>query len=140
MSEGSLATSHTFLRELWLICKYGLVGIGNTLFSTALIFIFSAVGFSFEIYTTIAYVAGMIVSFFLNYRLTFSSSGKDLHVRAFKFVIVSLTMLCLTQLVQHVLIRRIGMSETFGVILGMCTYTGGGYILNRLWVFGGRNS
>lgn len=128
------------LREIWTAFKYGLVGLVNTGISVVLMYLFAGLGLPYGLYTAIAYVVGMIVSFTLNYLVTFRSQGLPVLPRALKFAAVSLTMLGVVQLVQYLLIDRIGLAEPAGVAIGMVVYTGGGYALNRLWVFGGRNA
>lgn len=51
--------------------KFLLVGVGNTLFSTVLMFALEGLGYWPS--TAIAYVAGAVLSFFLNRRFTFHS-------------------------------------------------------------------
>lgn len=51
--------------------KFLLVGVGNTLLSTALMFALEGLGYWPS--TAIAYVAGAVLSFFLNRRFTFHS-------------------------------------------------------------------
>jgi putative flippase GtrA len=134
----SITTSVLF-RELWTMFKYGLVGLCNTAFSAGIMYLLGRIGVGYLLYTTIAYLAGMTLSFTLNYFLTFRASGSRVFPRLLKFAAVNLSMLGVTQLVQFLLIEKIGIRELFGVILGMMVYTGGGYVLNRLWVFrGGR--
>ena len=54
--------------------KFLLVGVGNTLLSTVLMFALEGLGYWPS--TAIAYVAGAVMSFFLNRRFTFHSQEK----------------------------------------------------------------
>ena len=54
--------------------KFLLVGVGNTLLSTVLMFALEGLGYWPS--TAIAYVAGAVLSFFLNRRFTFHSQEK----------------------------------------------------------------
>jgi putative flippase GtrA len=123
------------LRELFTAFRYGLVGLANTAFSTALMLVLSCIGFPYILYTAIAYVAGMFLSFILNYHITFRCAGVQVARRALKFALVSLSLLGMVQLLQFLLIEKVGIPEPVGVIAGMCFYTGSGYLINRLWVF-----
>ena len=55
------------------IPKFLLVGVGNTLLSMALMFLLEGLGYWPS--TAIAYVAGAVMSFFLNRHFTFHSRG-----------------------------------------------------------------
>ena len=63
MKDGKLLDS-----SVW---KFLLVGVGNTLLSTVLMFALEGLGYWPS--TAIAYVAGAVLSFFLNRRFTFHS-------------------------------------------------------------------
>ena len=56
------------------IPKFLLVGVGNTLLSMVLMFLLEGLGYWPS--TAIAYVAGAVMSFFLNRRFTFHSQEK----------------------------------------------------------------
>ena len=66
------------------IPKFLLVGVGNTLLSMALMFLLEGLGYWPS--TAIAYVAGAVVSFFLNRKFTFKSE-EDFWPSAVKFAI-----------------------------------------------------
>lgn len=64
--------------------RFLLVGVGNTLLSMVLMFALEGLGYWPS--TAIAYVAGAVLSFFLNRRFTFRSDG-DVKSSALKFAV-----------------------------------------------------
>lgn len=66
------------------IPKFLLVGVGNTLLSAVLMFLLEDLGY--WISSAIAYVAGAVMSFFLNRRFTFKSQ-ESLGASAVKFAV-----------------------------------------------------
>lgn len=114
--------------------RYGAVGLVNTGVTALVIFLLKLTGIHYVFYTLAGYAVGITISFFLNRKFTFRSNGKT-SKQALKFLLVTGSLLALTQLLQYLLIDVAGINETIGVILGMVFYTGTGYILNRLFVF-----
>lgn len=66
------------------IPKFLLVGVGNTLLSAVLMFLLEGLGYWPS--TAIAYVAGAVMSFFLNRKFTFRSE-EDFGKSALKFAV-----------------------------------------------------
>ncbi len=66
------------------IPKFLLVGVGNTLLSAVLMFLLEGLGYWPS--TAIAYVAGAVMSFFLNRKFTFHSD-EDFTKSALKFAV-----------------------------------------------------
>jgi putative flippase GtrA len=124
------------LHELRTLLAYGLVGLFNTGFTAGIMAVSARCSVPYPIYTTYAYIAGMLASFLLNRSFTFQS-GKPLHAgrTLVKFIGANLGLLGLVHLVQYLLIERVGLRELVGVAIGMICYTGLGYLLNRIWVF-----
>lgn len=115
--------------------RYGTVGLVNTAVTALVIFLLKLTGIHYVFYTLAGYAVGITVSFILNRIFTFRTRDEKAGRQAVKFLLTTGSLLGLTQLLQFVLIDMAGLSETFGVILGMVFYTGTGYILNRLFVF-----
>jgi putative flippase GtrA len=114
--------------------RYGAVGLVNTGVTALVIFLLKLTGIHYALYTMAGYAVGITVSFILNRKFTFKSKERT-GLQAMKFLLVTGSLLALTQLLQYLLIDVAGINETIGVILGMVFYTGTGYILNRLFVF-----
>jgi putative flippase GtrA len=122
------------LAEIFTMIRYGAVGLVNTGVTALVIFLLKLTGIHYALYTMAGYAVGITVSFILNRKFTFKSKERT-GLQAMKFLLVTGSLLALTQLLQYLLIDVAGINETIGVILGMVFYTGTGYILNRLFVF-----
>lgn len=127
------------LAEIFTMIRYGAVGLVNTGVTALVIFLLKLTGIHYSLYTLAGYAVGITVSFILNRKFTFKSTEKT-GQQALKFLLVTGSLLGLTQLLQYLLIDVAGINETLGVILGMIFYTGIGYILNRLFVFRKKSS
>ena len=67
--------------------KFILVGIANTLFGTAIMFIFyNLLHFNYWVSSASNYIFGSILSYFLNKHFTFKNKSKDKDV-IFKFIV-----------------------------------------------------
>lgn len=122
--------------EILTMVRFGLVGLVNTGLSVGLMFIMHWMGLPYQVYTTIAYIAGIICSFSLNRWFTFGGDGKDRKtIRFFRFAISNLSLLGLVQVFQFGFIEKLHGNQSLGIALGMVLYTGLGYIVNRIWVF-----
>lgn len=122
------------LAEIFTMIRYGAVGLVNTGVTALVIFLLKLTGIHYALYTLAGYAVGITISFILNRKFTFKSKERT-GLQAMKFLLVTGSLLALTQLLQYLLIDVAGINETIGVILGMVFYTGTGYILNRLFVF-----
>jgi putative flippase GtrA len=118
----------------WQAVKYGLIGFVNTAVGVSLMLAGARLGLHYALYTAVAYLVALVVSFTLNLRITFRAEG---HVwRRFRgFLAVCLACLGLAQAVQALLIEAFGCAEPFGVGAGMVSYTIAGFLLNRRFVF-----
>lgn len=112
---------------------------------------------SYQIYTSLAYIAGMISSFILNRIFTFgapkSSDPEESKIRAFlkaalpegpslplhkqilRFALLNLSVLALTQVWQYWALEILSFPKFLGLASGMVFYISLGYLGNRLWVF-----
>lgn len=114
--------------------RYGLIGFVNTAVGVGIMLAGAALGLHYALYTAIAYLVALVVSFALNLRFTFRAKGRVL--RRFRgFVVVCLACLGLAQAVQALLIEGLGWAEAWGVGCGMVSYTIAGFFLNRRFVF-----
>lgn len=126
-------------RELFYALKFALVGLVNTAITAVVMAGLALTGMHDSLYAAIGYLVGMAVSFVLNFRFTFRQKGRDKLVPLVKFVAVGLAMLAVAETVQFVAKSTFGWPEAVGVALGMVAYTGGGFLLNRFWVFQNRS-
>ena len=125
------------------IPKFLLVGLLNSLLSAILMFLLEGLGY--WISTAIAYIAGAVLSFFLNRKFTFNSQEKALK-SAVKFAVNIL--LCyviaysLAQPFAGFILSKTEISaiwqERIAKILGMGIYTVINYFGQRFFAFKGK--
>lgn len=127
----------TLLSEFWTMFRYGLVGLANTGVFALTAWLLSMTGWHYAAYTALAYTIAILFSFTMNTIFTFRKSGQPLLPMFLRFILVTLILMGLVQLIQLALIEKLAWPELVGVIGGMVFYTGVGYIVNRLWVFKG---
>ncbi|HHT95049.1 MAG TPA: GtrA family protein [Clostridia bacterium] len=122
-------------RELFLLFKYGIVGIVNTGLTTGIFFLLSHLGLKYYVYTVIGYIVGILTSFFLNRKYTFKKDNENITRQIILFFVISACLLGLVQLIQYLLIDVLSLKEWLGVGIGMVFYTVTGFLLNRNVVF-----
>ena len=126
---------YRLFRELYLIFKYGIVGIINTCITTSIFFLLNLLGFKYLAYTIIGYTVGICISFILNRKYTFKKENENAKKQILLFFTISASLLALVQLIQYLLIDVFYMKEWLGGGIGMVFYTGTGFILSRNIVF-----
>lgn len=126
---------HRIFRELYVLLKYGLVGIINTAISTGIFLLLSYIGFEYMAYTIIGYAVGIVSSFLLNRKYTFKKNNENMSRQIILFFTINISLLLLVQLLQYLLIDVLLVKEWLGVGIGMVFYSGIGFILNRNIVF-----
>ena len=122
------------------IPKFLLVGVGNTLLSMALMFLLEGLGYWPS--TAIAYVAGAVMSFFLNRHFTFRSRETLLR-SAVKFAVnVAVCYVIAYALAQPLagwVLGRTALApvwqERLTKLGGMCLYTALNYFGQRFFAF-----
>ena len=127
-----------FRHFMVVFTKYCTVGVVNTLVSLMIMFVLKFFGANYLVYTAIAYVCGMCVSFYLNFKLTFAVKGM-VKKRFVSFVFVNLINLVMVEFLQLLLIKYFDFRETFAVGIGMVFYTVFGFLVNQRFVFYGKN-
>jgi putative flippase GtrA len=111
------------------------VGVANTLI--ALLIIYAAKWFLHMGDVTAnlcGYSVGLMVSFSLNSRWTFSYSGPQLHALT-KFLLVALVAYAINLLTVMVAIRFFELNSYVAQVIGMPAYTLTSFFLNRHLVF-----
>lgn len=118
------------------IPKFLLVGVGNTLLSAVLMFLLEGLGYWAS--SAIAYVAGAVMSFFLNRRFTFKSR-EALGASAAKFAVnVALCYVLAFAIAQPVGGWILGIFGVAGIWLERLTKLGGMGLYTLLNYFGQR--
>lgn len=120
--------------------KFLLVGLGNTLLSTVLMFALEGLGFWLS--TAIAYVAGAVMSFFLNRSFTFRSQetmGRSAVKFALNVAVCYLMAYGIAQPVMELLPQPVFVPaiwwERLTKLVGMGLYTVLNYFGQRFFAF-----
>ena len=123
------------------LVKFLLVGIANTIVGCGIMFLlYNVAGVSYWISSACNYVAGGILSYFLNKYFTFQNKQKS-----FKQIVLFILNLAVCYFVAYFCAKKavyfllINSSEklrgNIALLSGMCLYTGLNYIGQRLLVF-----
>ena len=127
------------------LLKFLLVGLINTAVGAGIMFIlFNFAGLGYWFSSACNYIAGGIVSFFLNKYLTFTN-----HEKSVKQVILFIVNLAVCYVLAYLLAKKAvyylleSQSEqirgNISMLVGMCLYTVLNYFGQRLLVFGERD-
>jgi len=127
------------------LLKFLLVGIANTIVGCGIMFLlYNVAGFSYWISSAFNYVAGGILSYFLNKYFTFQNKQKSIK-QIFLFIInlvvcYFLAYFCAKKVVYYLLANSTEkLRGNIALFSGMCLYTGLNYIGQRLLVFKSKN-
>lgn len=121
--------------------KFILVGIANTLFGSAIMFLFyNAFHFSYWVSSAANYVFGSILSYFLNKHFTFRKKGDTLK-SVLRFTVNILLCYLLAYGIAKPLIARLlssstqSIQENVAMLAGMVLFVAFNYIGQRFFVF-----
>lgn len=114
--------------------KFGAVGIVNTLITIGSFTLFVYLGVNYILANFMAYILGMINSFFLNKNWVFQTKTNHISI-VIKFIFVNLITLGINTLFLYVLVQFIHLhasvaqliSTSFGLVIN--------YVLNKKWTF-----
>lgn len=130
--------SKFFDRTFW---KFILVGVLNTLFGTAVMFVcYNVFGLSYWISSASNYIFGSILSYFLNRLFTFKSESTTVKTLP-RFVLnISLCYLLAYGMAKPLVAYILSgfsktVQENMAMIAGMCLFVGLNYIGQRFFVF-----
>ena len=121
--------------------KFILVGIANTLFGTAIMFLFyNLLHFNYWISSASNYIFGSILSYFLNKYFTFKNKSKDKSV-IFKFIVNILLCYLIAYGAARPAIRFLlaeygqKLQDNVAMFAGMCVFVALNYIGQRFLAF-----
>lgn len=125
--------------------KFILVGIANTLFGTAIMFIFyNMLGLNYWFSTASNYIFGSILSYFLNKYFTFQQKEKSLRI-IIRFVVnITICYAVAYGLAKPLVIYVLSSYSTkfqdnAAMLTGMCLFVGFNYIGQRFFTFKDEN-
>jgi len=119
---------------LWQLLRYIVTGGINTLLSYVTFAGLIVLHLNPYAAQGIGYTAGMITSFLLNAKWTFSRSHVQVAM-AVKFLVVNLLLLMLSELLLHLILVYVTHSALLAQLFTLLPITAIGFILNRTIVF-----
>lgn len=127
--------------ELFILIKFLLVGVGNTLIDWAVYFILTGL-LSVETFVAqpLGYIAGAVNSYAINRKLTFKSEKRFFSAQLIKFAAVIALTATASALLMGLVTEGWGVSGTplldIAAKIGVTAFTMlFNFALNRLWVF-----
>ena len=125
------ALEHSFPRFI-------VVGISNTLISFGIFYVSHSMLRGFEsggaVAQFLSYLGGLIWSYFWNRSWSFKSKDR-VSMEGLRFAAVQISLLCLSVLLIHIYVDRMGLPSTPVWICVMAVITPMNYALLRFWVF-----
>lgn len=116
------------------LLKYSCVGIINSAFGYAIIFIFIYIGMTPELSNFFGYFISVLLSFYLNKYISFNDPRRD-KKQIFKFIFSMAIAYIVNLLIMSFFYRICEVNVYISQLLGGFTYFLTGYILSKKWVF-----
>ena len=123
------------------LLKFVLVGVVNTLFGTAIMFgLYNLAGCSYWVSSAANYVAGSVLSFFLNKYFTFQNREKSAS-QVVRFIVnIAVCYLLAYGIAKPLCLRllagaSVSLRDNVSMLVGMCLFTGFNYIGQRFFTF-----
>lgn len=126
------------IAELWRFIKFGITGVMNTAVDFFVFTVLSWVGVGIYLAQVISYSAGMLNSYTINRKWTFQTKGSFISAQMIKFIAANLTLLCVSLVVLKVA-TGVGLHKLIAKLCATAVTMVLGFIVNRLWVFKGKN-
>lgn len=121
------------------VIKFGLVGVANTGFTFALIFLLEKVlGLNYLIVNPIAYLLPTISSFYLNKKWTFKSEGQVKKEGVLFFAVIGFAWLIQYGFL-YVLVEKLAVDPIIGQVIGMVVFTGINFLGQKFVTFRAAN-
>ena len=126
------------IAELWRFIKFGITGVMNTAVDFFVFTVLSWVGVGIYLAQVISYSAGMLNSYTINRKWTFQTKGSFISAQMIKFIAANLTLLCVSLVVLK-MATGVGLHKLIAKLCATAVTLVLGFIVNRLWVFKGKN-
>lgn len=111
-------------------CKFGAVGVMNTLITLVSIFVLMRLGVHYLFSNGIGYSFGFVNSFIMNKYWTFQKKGAT-GKQAILFVIGFLVCYAVQLGIVYGLVRWVGISEYVAQLIGNVVYTASNFVFHR---------
>lgn len=116
------------------LIKFGFVGIGNTVLTILFFNVFVFFNMNYLISNMIAYLIGMLNSYYWNKNWVFKANQSNREV-FYKFIIVNVLVLGINNLVLHFGVTMLQVSPFVSQMMGTAVGMGVNFLLNRMWTF-----
>lgn len=114
--------------------RYLLVGAFNTVLNLTMMYVGASLGLHYLVYTPMGYLTTIVLSFFMNLHYTFKVRDRR-GSRLLGFLLVSLTNLCIVEIIEYFLVEAWSLQRWIAVLIGMGWYVMAGFLLNNYVVY-----
>lgn len=122
------------MKDILRFIKFSLVGASNTLITIVAYWIFiNLFKMNFLLSNTVAYVLGIVNSYFWNTRWVFKDSNADNTV--IKFIIVNIVALAASNLCIFILVKNMNINMYISQIVAIGFSMVINFVLNKTWTF-----
>lgn len=122
------------MKDMLRFIKFSLVGASNTLITIVAYWIFiNLFKMSFLLSNTVAYILGIVNSYFWNTRWVFKDSNADNTV--IKFIIVNIVALAASNFCIFILVKNMNINMYISQIVAIGFSMVINFILNKTWTF-----
>ena len=122
--------------EIKKFLKFGITGVMNTavdfLVYTLLV---SVCGMGLYVSQVISYCCGMLNSYVINRKWTFSTKNGFFSLELVKFVILNLAMMLLGMGIIYLAAERLGLHKLIGKLISTVLVMVINFVISNLWVF-----
>ena len=121
--------------------KFVLVGILNTGTGAAIMFLlYNAAGFGYWLSSAVSYIAGSVLSFFLNKYFTFKVTHWSFKMIAAYIITIAISWFLAYKIARTAVVALLEahpqkMRDNIALLTGMCLFTGLNYLGQRFLVF-----
>lgn len=122
------------MKDILRFIKFSLVGASNTLITIVAYWIFiNLFKMNFLLSNTVAYVLGIVNSYFWNTRWVFKDSNANNTV--IKFIIVNIVALAVSNLCIFILVKNMNINVYISQIVAIGFSMVINFVLNKTWTF-----
>lgn len=118
----------------FIFIRYLMVGATNTTVCFLFMAIFASFGFDYLVYTACGYMVAILYSFFMNLHFTFRVNGK-IFKRLSLFFIINFSNLGVVEVIEYVLIDKLGWHRFLSIVLAMGWYVVSGFLINNYFIY-----
>ncbi|KHD85404.1 GtrA family protein [Bacillus ginsengihumi] len=121
--------------KLRQLCKFGIVGIANTLIDCIVFFILTTFHIEYLVAQACSYSAGMVNSYILNRSWTFQVRKKASFQEMIRFIVINVIVYGITSLLLFIFHQQMHMPLMIAKLGATVAGIAVNFIGSRLWVF-----